>query len=48
MRLQSKLFSSNINWICSLKIENYYQQMFLREWKYIEKEKKWLGILLMT
>ena len=27
---------------------NYYPQMFLKEYKYIQKEKKWLDILLMT
>ena len=32
----------SINFVCK-KDENYYQQMFLKKWKYIEKEtKKWL------
>ena len=30
------------------KDENYYPQVFLKERRYIEKEKKWLDILLMT
>ena len=30
------------------KDENYYLQVFLKEWKYIEKEKKWLDILLIN
>ena len=30
------------------KDENYHAQVFLKEWRYIEKEKKLFGILLRT
>ena len=30
------------------KDENYYPQVILKECKYAKREKKWLGILLMT
>ena len=30
---------SNAVWVCSTKDENSYLQVFLKEWKYIEKEK---------
>ena len=40
------LFSVVISLDSALKKDEvYYPQVFLEEWKYIEKEKKWLDII---
>ena len=46
--LQLYLLVGNINCSVLKKDENYDPQVFLKEYKPIEKEKRWLNILPMT